>query len=218
MPSDFSALRRNMVDCQIRTSDVTNPGLIAAFLDVPREEFVPDAVKSFAYVDEDAPVGGGRFLLAPASLARLLQAASVGPRDTVLDVGCGCGYASALLSRMAAKVVALESTAEMAQATRARLARLGFGNVTVVEGPLPAGHAAGAPYDVIFVGGSLGQAPQTLAGQLKPGGRMVAVEGQGNAAMARLWVNDDGDVSARRLFNCAVPPLAGFERAPEFVF
>ena len=101
---------------------------------------------------------------------------------------------------------------------RAALAATGSANASVVEGPLNEGHAAGAPYDVIFMGGSVAFLPDALLRQLRQMGRLVVVEGRGNSAVARLYVNDEGDVSGRRLFNCAIPVLPGFERKAEFVF
>lgn len=207
-----------MVDCQLRTSDVTNPAVLAAFLQVPREEFAPGHLKSLAYIDEDLPLGGGRCLIAPASLGRLVQAAGVRPGDRVLDVGAGCGYSTAILAAIAGSVVALESDAALAGAARDRLAQLAPGKAEVATGPLADGLAAKGPFDVMFAGGALGVAPDRLLAQLAEGGRMVAVMGEGNAAMAMLWVNDGGNVSARRLFNCAAPPLPGFERKAEFAF
>lgn len=218
MTIDHEKARRNMVDCQIRTSDVTNLELLDAFLSVPREKFVPQDLQQFAYLDEELPLGGGRFLIAAAPLARLLQAAGVKPDDNVLDIGCASGYSTALISRLAKKVTALEVSPALAAAARSALAETGCGNAVVVEGALEAGHAAGGPYDVIFIGGATGTMPETIPAQLKHGGRMVVVEGAGNAAVARLYVDDEGIVSGRRLFNCAIPMLPGFERKAEFVF
>ena len=207
-----------MVDCQIRTSDVTNSAVLSAFLEVPREEFVPDTLKPLAYLDEELPLADGRFVAGPAALARLVQALSLNQSDVVLDVGCGAGYSAGILSRIVASVVALECDSDLAATASRTLSSLGYDNAVVVEGDLVAGYPGEGPYDAILVAGSIAVAPETLLGQLKPGGRMVAVEGAGNAAMAKLWVNDDGDVSARRMFNCSLPPLPGFERKAEFAF
>ena len=106
--TDFATARRNMVECQIRTNKVTDQRLIDALAEVPRERFVPKAYRGVAYVDEDVPLGGGRFLIEPMVLARLIQTARVRPGDSVLDVGCATGYATAILGRLAAGVVGLE--------------------------------------------------------------------------------------------------------------
>src|SRR5271167_4454310 len=118
---DTAAARRMMVDGQVRTADVTNPDLIAAMLAVPRENFVPPALAGQAYSDGDLVVGGGRALLKPMVLAKLIQAAQLDPGDHVLDAGCGTGYSSAVLSRIAGSVVALEEDAALAECAKAAL-------------------------------------------------------------------------------------------------
>jgi protein-L-isoaspartate(D-aspartate) O-methyltransferase len=218
MAIDHQKARRNMVDCQVRTSDVTNLELLAAFLAVPRERFVPSELAEIAYLDEELPLGNGRFLIAAAPLARLLQAAMIVPADKVLDIGCATGYSTALIASLGARVTGLETSSELAMRARETLASLKFANATISEGSLDAGLAGQGPYDVIFIGGSVQRLPNALKGQLKPGGRLVTVEGSGNAAFAKLYVNDDGHFSGRRLFNCALPLLPGFERTPQFVF
>src|SRR5271167_39283 len=110
---DFAQARRMMVEGQVRTSDVTDLALIDAMLAVPRERFVPVDQEKLAYLDLDLPVGqapgqGGRRLLKPMVLAKLIQAAELHPTDVVLDVACATGYAAAVLARLAARVTALE--------------------------------------------------------------------------------------------------------------
>ena len=211
-----------MVDGQIRTTDVTSAPLLTALLTVPREEFVGPGQRDLAYIDEDIRIGlgsdGPRYLMEPSPLAKLLQLAEIDANDTVLDVGCGTGYSAALLSRLARSVVALESDSALAEIAASRLSALGYGNVSVVQGPLRQGHAGGAPYDVIFVGGSVEEVPETLLDQLGEGGRLVAVEGRGNAGIARLFLKTTGVVSGRRAFNAAIKPLPGFERVRAFEF
>lgn len=215
---DYKAARTKMVDNQIRTTDVTSHEVLDAFLTVPREEFVPAAVKPLAYIDNDIQVAPGRFLMEPSPLAKLVQLAEIGGSDVVLEVGCGAGYAAAILSRLAGSVVALESDATLAATATETLARLGYDNVAVVTGNLEAGYADEAPYDVIFVGGAVEFVPEALFAQLRDGGRLVVVEGYGNASQARLYLKDGGYVSERYVFNTAVKPLPGFRKAKEFVF
>lgn len=223
MTSDFAELRRKMVDGQLRTTDVTSLPLLDAFLSVPRETFVPARRKELAYIDEDVeitPPGSAarRFVMEPSPLARLIQLAAPARDDVVLDVGAGTGYAAAILSRLAGSVIALESDAELAEAATSTLADLGYDNVAVVQGDLTQGHASEAPYDVIFVGGAVSSLPDSLFDQLRDGGRLVAVEGYGNAGVARLYVKSGAAVSSRRGFNAAVRPLPGFEAEPAFEF
>jgi len=224
MSADFSERRVKMVDGQIRTTDVTSAPLIEAMLSVPREAFVGAGQRDLAYIDEDIRIsdgvdgGGARYLMEPSPLARLLQLAEVDEGDSVLDVGCGTGYSAALLSRIARSVVGLESDAALAEAARSTLSAQGCQNVTVVTGPLSQGHAAKAPYDVIFVGGSVGEVPAALLDQLAEEGRLVAVEGQGNSGVARLFFKAGGVVTGRRAFNAAIKPLPGFERIHAFEF
>ena len=218
MTTDYSDLRRNMVDCQLRTTNVTSLDVLSAFLDVPREAFVPARLKELAYLDEDLEVSTGRYVMEPAPLARLIQLAAVTPGDVVLDAGCATGYSSAVLSRLATSVIAVESDEALASAATETLLELGYDNVAVVSGPIASGYAAEGPYDVILVGGAVDEVSQDLFAQLRDGGRLVVVEGHGNAGAAKLYVKENGVVSGRRAFNCAVRPLPGFQKEAEFQF
>ena len=179
MSADFSERRVKMVDGQIRTTDVTSAPLLDAMLSVPREAFVGANQRDLAYIDEDIRIsdganGGARYLMEPSPLAKLLQLAEIGAGESVLDVGCGTGYSSALLSRLARSVVALESDPALAEAAGSTLLALGCDNVAVVTAPLAQGHAAKAAYDVIFIGGSVEDVPVALFDQLSEGGRRPA--------------------------------------------
>ncbi len=222
MKSDFYEHRVKMVDGQIRTTDVTNAALLEAMLAVPREKFIGGANPALAYIDEDIRVATGaegpRYLMEPSPLARLIQLADVGPSDTVLDVGCGTGYGSAILSRLARSVVALESDSQLAAQAAATLAELGCGNVEVVAGALRDGQPARAPFDVILINGSVEEVPQALLDQLAEDGRLVVVQGHGNAGIACLFLKTTGAVTGRRAFNAAIKPLPGFERTRVFEF
>lgn len=218
MMADFSGLRTKMVDGQVRTTDVTSLPLLDALLSVPREEFVPTARRSLAYIDEDLEVAPGRYLMEPSPFARLVQLAGIRPADFVLDVGSATGYSAAVLSRLAGAVVALEEDPALVETAQATLSGLGYDTVAVVEGPLAGGYAKQAPYDAIVIEGAVEQVPQALFDQLKDGGRLVAVVGHGHAAVACHFVKHNGAVAARRVFNAAVKPLPGFNNAPVFRF
>lgn len=218
---DFAAARRMMVDCQVRTSDVTDQQIIAAMQDLPRERFVPERNASLAYLDLDVAVTSGtmpRRLLKSMVLAKLVQAAEIGPQDSVLDVACATGYSTALLARLARNVVALEEDITLASHARANLAAVGAVNTEVVSGALPDGWQAGALYDVIFVNGAAEVVPDRLLRQLAEGGRLVGVVGRAPASKAVLYLASGGQASALPIFDAAAPPLPGTAKPPAFVF
>ncbi len=221
---DFESARARMVDSQLRTTDVTSHSLLSAFLTVPREAFVPEKLAVLAYIDGDleiAPAADGqlpRYLMEPSPLAKLLQAAEIGAGDSVLDVGAGTGYASAIISRIAKSVVALESDENLVSRATVVLAEQGFDNVSVVKGSLEKGYASEAPFDVIFLNGAVEVIPDALFDQLRDGGRLIAVVGYGNASAAQVYVREGASVSKRFVFNTSVKPLPGFRKIVEFVF
>ncbi|GAB4351053.1 MAG: protein-L-isoaspartate O-methyltransferase [Oricola sp.] len=221
MGQNFDDLRQAMVDSQVRTTDVTDLRLIEALLSVPREAFVPEQRKPFAYIDDDIDIGGSepgvrRYLMEPSPFARLAQLADVQPTDLVLDIGAGTGYSSAVLSRLGSAVIALESDEELAARATETLVENGFDNVAVVTGPFTQGYASEGPYDVIFIGGAVDEVPQALFDQLKDGGRLVVVEGHGLSGFAKIYVKDGEYISGRKAFNLSVKELPGFQREPEF--
>jgi protein-L-isoaspartate(D-aspartate) O-methyltransferase len=221
---DFEAARVKMVENQIRTTDVTSHSVLNAFLSVPREAFVPEKSKPLAYIDNDVQIAAAadgrqpRYLMEASPLAKLLQLAAITKDDVVLEVGAGTGYTSALLSQLAGAVVALECDDVLAAQAKEALARLNCANVTVVTGNLAQGHAAAAPYDLIFIDGAVEEVPATLLSQLRDGGRLVAVQGYGNAACAKVFVRERDTFSENAFFNASVKPLPGFAKAREFVF
>jgi protein-L-isoaspartate(D-aspartate) O-methyltransferase len=216
--TDFATARRHMVDGQVRTADVTDLRILAAMLEIPRENFVPSSAAGLAYLDLDLAVGeaGVRRLLKPMVLAKLIHAANVTSSDRVLDVGCSTGYAAAILSRIAGQVIALEQDSGLAQTARAALASQS--SVNVVSGPLIAGWPQGAPYDVILLEGATEIAPHAFLGQLKDGARLVCVLGSGPAAKAMLYCRSGEELGGRPIFDASAAVLPGFARAPVFAF
>jgi protein-L-isoaspartate(D-aspartate) O-methyltransferase len=218
------AARLNMVEGQLRTNKVTDEAVLEGFLTVPRERFVPPRLRGIAYVDDDIPLGGGRVLIEPMVLARLLQLAEIRKDDKVLEIGCATGYATALLAQLAAQVIALDSDARLLAAARANLAALGIANATLQEAPLNLGWRAGAPYDVILINGAVGAIPAAVSDQLGEGGRLVTVTereaspGEARCGQARLMTRAEGKLSSRSMFDATVQPLPGFARSAAFVF
>ena len=217
--TDFAVARRMMVDCQVRTNDVTDPRIIGAMLELPRELFVRAKDKAFAYLDLDVPVSEpARYLLKPMVLARMVQAAQVRDADCVLDVGCATGYSSALLARLASSVVALEEDIALAELAKANLAKLAPGKATVVRGSLVQGWPPHSPYDVIFLNGASEVVPHALLAQLKNEGRLIALIGRSPMRRAMLYRSVAGEVSGWPAFDAAAPVLPGFAAPAEFVF
>jgi len=217
--------RKTMVDCQLRTFDVTDHEVIEAFLATPREDFVAAPDLAVVYSDALQTVASGearRVLLAPMALARLLQAANIDKGCRVLDVGGGTGYSAAILSHLAGSVVALEADAAFTAAAASNAARLGLENVHTVAGPLAQGAATDGPFDVILVNGGVEEGLDPLFGQLAPAGRLLCVmraAGQGGRNGKAIRYDRVGsDVSPRFLFDSAAPVLPGFERKQQFVF
>jgi protein-L-isoaspartate(D-aspartate) O-methyltransferase len=215
--ADFATLRRMMVDGQVRTADVTQWPLIQAMLDTPREHFVPDSQAGLAYLDLDLPLGhGDRRLLKPMVLARMLQALDITADTSVLDVGCGTGYAAALLARLGASVVALEEQPQLVAKARANLA--GHANVEVVEGELAKGYRSRAPYAAILVEGAIELGPDELCKQLADGGRLICIRGTGPAGKAVVYSKSAADITPRTIFDAAGPTLPGFAKPLAFAF
>jgi protein-L-isoaspartate(D-aspartate) O-methyltransferase len=213
---DFAAARQNMIDCQVRTQDVTDLRIIDALLQVPRERFVPADKQGLAYLDYEVPLGEGpkaRALLKPAVLAKLIQAAGVRSTDRVLDIAGGSGYSAALWARLAGEVVALEDDAPLAKQTQKNLSD----NVTVATGTLTTGWAAAAPYDIILINGACEVVPKVLFDQLKDGGRLLCVMGA-MPGKATLYLRGGSEISDRALFDASAPILPGFVRERAFVF
>lgn len=220
---DFRQRRLNMVESQVRPSDVTDQRIIRAMLEVPRERFVPAEFAPIAYMDDPVAVTARpgtraqRCLLPPRTLAKLLQLLDIGPQSAVLDVGCATGYSTAVLARLADRVVAVEADPELARAAEGMLRELGVGNATVIEGPHGAGARAQGRYDAILLNGSVPVVPPALLDQLTDGGRLAAVLRQGPLCRVHVWRRSGKTVDVQPAFEAAAAPLPGFEAPAEFV-
>ncbi|CAK0763581.1 protein-L-isoaspartate(D-aspartate) O-methyltransferase [uncultured Gammaproteobacteria bacterium] len=216
MPNTAAA-RFMMVNGQIRPNRVTDSGVLDAMGEVPREQFVPKALRGVAYLDRSLAVGTGRLLMEPLTLARLLQAALITKEDVVLDVACATGYTTAVLARLAATVVAIDSDIELVASATRTLATLGIDNALVFEAPLTTGYPSQAPYNVMVINGAVAEVPDGLLDQLAEGGRLVAVIApEDGLGQATLFVRLNGVISTRPLFETKLAMLQEFAPKPKF--
>lgn len=222
--TDHQRARINMVESQLRPNGVTDPRILQAMAEIPRERFVTASLRPLAYMDRDiafetaSQSSRPRHMLSPLTLGRLIHLAAVAPQDLVLDVGCATGYSCAVLARLAEAVVGVECEAALAEAAGATLTELEVDNAAVVTGPLPDGYPEEGPYGVILLNGGVPRVPRALLSQLRNGGRLVTVVGDQNFGQAYLYRNIDGDITALSAFDAGAPALPGFEVEPEFVF
>ncbi len=220
--TDFVAIRRNMVDTQLRTYDVNSKRLLDAVEMVGREHYVPADVAGLAYADQSVTIVAGegvtRPLLQPMVLARMIQAADVQPGETVLSVAGGTGYGSAVMAAMGASVTHLESSDLMASLARRALLADGVQSIPVTTGNLANGPEAGGPFDVILIEGSIDSDPVRLLGRLTDGGRLVAVLGRGRAGRVMVFQRAGDTIGRRNVFDASAASLSAFQPAPGFNF
>lgn len=214
--------RLNMVESQVRPSDVVDRRVPAAMLAIPREIFVPEASRTVAYMDELIRVGEPgqtpRFLLPPRVLAKLIQHLEIEADDLVLDIGCATGYGTAILAQLAQTVVGLECDASVAELAAAAIRATDVDNAVVVTGALERGHADEGPYDAILINGAVHEVSAELLDQLKDGGRLVAIEVDDGCGRAKQWRRIDDVFNAIWLFDANAPVLPGFEIERQFEF
>lgn len=215
---DYAEARRNMVDNQLRPNQVDDPRVLEAMGTIPRELFVPKALRGVAYADDDLDLGGGRFLIEPLALGKLLQAAETDPTDVALVIGCGTGYTAAVLARLAATVFLLLPEGSATQPVDDLLGSLGCDNVIVRAGNLRDGLPEQAPFDVILLAGAVVEVPETLFGQLAEGGRLVAVQRHRLAGKVTVWKKIGGAVGCTMPFDAMIPELTALRPQPRFVF
>jgi len=215
---DYAAQRLNMVESQVRTNDVTDTRIHAAMREVPREQFVPSVKRPVAYAEAAVEIIRGRYLLEPRTFAKLLQLAAVTPNDVVLDLACATGYSTAVIAKLAKTVIGLEQDADLVRIASETVHTTGVKNATIAQGALIDGFASKAPYDVIFINGSVEFIPDALLAQLAEGGRLVAVIKSGELGRATLYLREHGRVGQRVAFDAAAHPLVGFRNTVGFVF
>ncbi|MBN9259998.1 MAG: hypothetical protein BGN89_01800 [Alphaproteobacteria bacterium 64-6] len=219
---DHATQRLNMVESQVRPSDVTDRRITRAMREIPRENFVPGPLKSIAYADEHLKVADTgstqRYILAPRLLAKLVQLLEIEPDGLVLDIGPATGYSTALLARLAQTVVSLEEDARLAERAQEALSALGVDNAVIIAGVMRNGASDEGPYDGILINGAVAEVPAALLDQLKDGGRCVAVSVENGVGRATVWRRHGMSYDRRPAFDANAPYLPGFEPAAGFVF
>ncbi|RDJ21275.1 protein-L-isoaspartate O-methyltransferase [Bosea caraganae] len=210
----FTELRRVMVDCQLRTYEVTDRTLLAAADRVPREAFVPAELSHLAYLDQPVPLPGtGRALMAPMVIARMIQVLDLQPGEKVLEYGGGSGFGAALMAEMGTQATLWEPDEAAFALAQGALKQAGTAGVT-----LSASRPADSDFDAVLVSGACETAPESLFGLVKNGGRLIAIEGIGRSARVKLYQKAGESMSARPVFDAAAPILEEFRRKPGFVF
>ena len=212
----FATMRHAMVASQLRTTAVDDQRVVAAMASVSREDFLPETARSVAYRDTAVALGGGRYANLPLATARLLDAADLHASDRVLLIGSAGGYAAALLATIVADVIAVESDPALVEIARRRLGDAK--RITLVEGPLPDGHAAGAPYDVLVIDGAVAEIPSALADQIRPGGRVVTGIAERGLTRLASGARTGGGLAVMPFLDCDCVVLPGFDRPVPFRF
>ena len=191
--------------------------IIEAMLTVPREAYVPRDMREAAYMGGNLEIGGGRVVLEPRTLAKMLDALDIQPTDLVLDLGCGLGYSAAVIARLADTVVGVEEDPALAAEAQHLLSAEGVDTAVVIAGALAAGAVKHAPYDVIAIQGGVETVPEALLAQLKDGGRIGALFMEGALGTMKIGYRRNGAVSWRPVFNASAPVLDGFRKPRGFV-
>ena len=217
---DFKIARKNMVENQIRANKVTSLNVINAFLDVPREKFVPDALQEISYVDEDIQLSRNRFMMKPMILARLFQSLNLNGNENILHVGSNSGYGSAILSRMCSSVISLESDKKLFETSIHTFSNMGFDNVVPLHGSMENGVEKEAPFDIIFIEGSIETEPKSLFGQLNENGKLIAIIRPANIKIgkAKLYFKISNEIGLENLFDAQVSKLSIFKSKTKFSF
>ena len=210
---DYAAEREAMVERQLKSRGISEKMILDAFREVPRECFVSQEYAHLAYGDHPLPIEANQTISQPYIVALMIQAAGIGLRDNVLEVGAGSGYAAAVISRIAGKVIAIERQHDLIEVARERMQRLGFDNVEIVEGDGTKGWPDEAPYDAILAAASGSHVPEALVAQLAPGGRIVMPIGRPGWAqeLVKLTKQEDGTLKQENLGGVRFVPLIGEE-------
>ena len=207
--NEFAPLRAEMIERQLCRRGFKDQAVISAMLAVPRHRFVPVELQAQAYEDVPLPIGSGQTISQPYIVAAMTAALHLKPSDRVLEIGTGCGYQAAILSKLAQEVVTIESRPELASAASERLAQLGFSNIHVHCGDGTLGLPEFAPFDAILVAAAAPSIPHPLLAQLAEGGRMIIPVGDSDNQELQLVEKHDGAIAKKTLDGCRFVPLIG---------
>jgi protein-L-isoaspartate(D-aspartate) O-methyltransferase len=219
--ADYTAMRRNMIDSQLRTNNVTDVALLRAIEQTPREYFVPVAYATMAYTDRPVTLEGSasaRVLNPPLSAALLLGAAQIKASDHVLLIGSATGYSAILLGQLAKSVVAIDDDAALLSLAQANVARSQLLNIELVAAPMAEGYTMSAPYDVIVIDGAIEQLPDAIISQLVDGGRFVSGYKKGPVTQLVSGIKCNNTIALHAFIDNEIAPLSAFARKAEFVF
>ena len=211
--TDYAAQREAMVERQLKRRGIGEELILNAFREVPREAFVSSANAHMAYGDHPLPIEAGQTISQPYIVALMIQAAGLKPGDRVLEVGAGSGYAAAVMSRIARRVVGIERQHALVEVARERMERLGFGNVEIVEGDGTMGWPSQAPYEAILAAASGSHVPEALIAQIAPGGSIVMPVGDPGwvQKLVKVTRRADGSLDQADLGEVRFVPLIGAE-------
>jgi protein-L-isoaspartate(D-aspartate) O-methyltransferase len=211
--TDYAAEREAMVERQLRRRGITEPEILDAFRAVPREAFIRSEYQHLAYGDHPLPIEANQTISQPYIVALMIQAAAIKPGNKVLEVGAGSGYAAAVISRIAERVIGIERQHQLVEVAQERLDRLGYGNVTVLEGDGTKGCAQHAPFDAILAAASGSHVPKTWIEQLADGGCIVMPVGEPGwvQELVKVIKQPGGELIQENLGGVRFVPLIGEE-------
>ena len=214
MNDPYEKKRQRLVD-RIQAKGIDDTDVLSAVASVPRHRFVPEPMRRRAYDDTALPIGFGQTISQPSLQALYLQTLQLGPEDTVLEIGAGSGYQTALLAELAGNVYAVERIEELTQRAREVLDELGYRNIALVTKDGTVGWSKYAPYDAILVGAAAPGVPDPLVEQLKPGGRLLIPVGDRNTQELTLVTRTDEGITEKAVTGCVFVPLVGRFGWPE---
>lgn len=213
---DFNQARNNMVEGQIRPNRITQAALIEAMRTLPREIFVPEDQKPFAYIDQNIPVGDGRVLLSPLTLATLLQAADIREDDSALVIACGTGYLSSIVGKLAGSVIAIDDNPNLTEIAEKNIKDAEILNVSFHNGPLRNGYPKHGPYSLIIIEGAIQMLPEKIAEQLEENGRIITILNENNRSNLVLYRKIGGTISNMPIYSMQAPLISDFTKRQEF--